>query len=200
MRNFTNRLVFITILSLTLAACATPQGQWTQEDQAEYEKRKAITDSGKLLHDQVPSRTAMDGAKALGLRADGYYWFNEVGTLDQSEIVRFGKERKPDTYYIRFCDDGSVVDVLVAGLARDINNWLTCDPVNPIYSHGVIKVQGKEISYRMYMTTGTVDYWGSVLSSDSNEPGDLELHSRSNIKSAQTFGQTSTQAFQFQPF
>lgn len=198
--NIAARLVTITLFSLTLAACATPQSQWTQEDQADYEKRKAITDGGKLLHDEVPSRTAMESAKALGLRTDGYYWFNETGTIDQSEIVRFGKRRNPDTNYIRFCDDGSVVDVLVAGLASDIKSWLTCEPVNPIYSHGVIKVQGKEISYRLYMTSGTIDYWGTVLDSNSSDSGDLELHFRSNVRSARTYGKTQRKSYQFQPF
>lgn len=198
-----SRVAGLAILSAMFSGCATTlikkQTTLSAEEWVQVEARKKITESGQLLHSETPSAEAMTQAKALGVRTDGFYWWNEEGRLDES--FRFRKKSKRIyTMYIRFCEDGSVASASTSGLPEQVKPWLTCGPLDPGYSHGVVKLEGDRMHFRLYMWTGEIDYWGSVKRQSSGLSHALELRSISRIKSASIYGKVLNERFAFHPF
>lgn len=187
------------LLLLCGAVSSVEARPMTEAELAEYQARTVLAESGKLLHHDVPSVEIFERAKTLGVRSDGLYWQTEVNSIDREEIVRFGKRRNFYTQYFRFCEDGSVIGVSTSGLPHQIRSWFTCQPVNPRFPHGVIRIEGEVIRMSMHSTTGVVDYWGVVDADRGAGPKDLILSVRTNIPAAENYGKTLQETYRFLP-
>jgi hypothetical protein len=75
--------------------------------------------------------------------------------------------------YLRFYQDGTVVDVSTTGRPDEIRDWFNRD--HPRVSRGKVTAQGEQISFASVSAEGTVDYSGRV------EGGKLHMDTHSHI-------------------
>lgn len=183
-------ITFFTSLGLCCPALASAQETSSSSrptyvpGSAGYAQRDRAVQGGQFLHGDTPDAKAIAKARSAGLRTDGLY-------------VRKSKPSYSD--YLRFCADGSVVGAVSSGNPQQVWRWLACDPVNPRHSHGVIAMDGEQLSFTLHMPVGEIDYVGTIKGDTQDEEATLTLDVTTHVSFAPNFGTTNERSYSFVP-
>ncbi|MEL6531014.1 MAG: hypothetical protein AAFQ27_13715 [Pseudomonadota bacterium] len=191
-----NKLSGLAALAIALSGVAV-EAQQSKRLGPEVMERRAVMQSGQLLHDDPALPEYITEAKALGVRTDGLYW-SRKGAKPNEAVPQNGRGSVTN-HYIRFCEDGSVAGASSLGTPSQVWAWLTCEPVSSKHAHGVLRAEDSVFRFTLHNWPGNIDYEVNLFAGRNAPDASraLTFSITSRVEFAKTFGQTQDHDYWF---